>query len=60
MKKVIVEIMPNWLRGTHRAANNWGVYPMNGAERKEFSAEEAKVLIAEDAGEYNHIVKSRS
>jgi len=47
---VVYERMPDYLRGLHRAARNWGVYPHNGAER---------VIIertdAED-DEYDHIV----
>lgn len=30
---VIVEYMPEYLRASHRAAGNIGVYPANGAER---------------------------
>lgn len=30
---VVVERMPDHLRGSHRAAGNWGSYKHNGAER---------------------------
>jgi glutathione S-transferase len=30
---VVIERMPDHLRGSHRAARNWGSYPHNGAER---------------------------
>jgi hypothetical protein len=30
---VVVEWMPTHLRESHRAAGNWGIYPMNGALR---------------------------
>ena len=53
---VIVETMPDHLRSSHRAARNWGVYPVNGAERRVVSREEADQIVADDADEYDHIV----
>lgn len=54
--KVTVEIMPEHLRASHRAARNWGVYPHNGATREEMTREEAEELCEGD--EYNHIVRT--
>lgn len=53
---VIVETMPDHLRSSHRAAGNWGVYPLNGAERTRVEVSAAEEICAEDDGEYNHIV----
>lgn len=52
---VTIEEMPNHLRGSHRAAGNWGRYPHNGATRREVSREEADEIVAADADGYDHI-----
>jgi hypothetical protein len=41
---VIVEHMPEYLKASHIAANNWGTYPMNGAHRQQFHRYEAEEL----------------
>lgn len=66
---VVVERMPDYLRGSHRAAGNWGVYPQNGAERViveradtemwSYDAE-ADEHASIDDDEYDHIVRSAS
>jgi hypothetical protein len=48
--------MPDYLRGSHQAAGNWGVYPHNGAVRERVSPEEAKEIVAADPDGYAHIV----
>lgn len=61
---VVVERMPDYLRASHRAANNWGRYPHNGAERViiELAATKKWVrggdgwLSIEEA-EYDHIIR---
>ncbi len=53
---VTVEEMPDHHRGSHRAAGNWGVYPRNGATRREVSREEADEIIAADPDQYASIV----
>ena len=53
---VIVETMPDHLRGSHRAAGNWGVYPHNGAERRIMSRSDAEAELG-DEPEYDHIVR---
>lgn len=53
---VAIEIMPEYLRDRHRAAGNWGRYPLNGAERMLVTEEEAAELIEDDDDEYNHLV----
>lgn len=53
---VIVETMPDHLRGSHRAAGNWGVYPHNGAERRIMTHSDAEALLG-DEPEYDHIVR---
>jgi hypothetical protein len=55
-KLVTVEHMPEQFKSSHRAANNWGQYPMNGAVREKMSREEAEQLIAADEDGYAHIV----
>lgn len=52
---VVIEIMPDQHRGSHRAARNWGSYPHNGAERYRVDAGIAENLCEDD--EYNHVVK---
>jgi hypothetical protein len=51
----VIETMPEHLRASHRAANNWGTYPHNGAERSVVLAEDADDYITDD-GEYDHVV----
>lgn len=53
---VTVETMPDHLRGSHRAAGNWGTYPMNGAERSVVSRPEADAIVEADEDGYDHIV----
>ena len=53
---VIVEHMPEYLKASHIAANNWGTYPMNGAHRQQFHRYEAEELIKADKNGYAHIV----
>lgn len=53
---VEVEIMPEHLRESHRAARNWGRYPYNGAQRMLVTQDEAEQLIEEDDDGYNHLV----
>lgn len=55
---VVVETMPDHLRGSHRAARNWGVYPHNGAERIAVSRDEAEEIVANDPDGYARIVES--
>lgn len=54
-KTVIVEWMPEYLRGSHTAAGNRGVYPHNGSVR--FRAEKscAESLMKHD-GEWTEII----
>lgn len=63
---VVVERMPDHLRGSHRAAGNWGDYPRNGAERVivERAATDlwcydpsTEVYSGIEADEYDHIVR---
>jgi len=54
---VIVEVMPDHLRDSHREAGNWGDYPYNGAEREMMPREEAEELVDEDEDGYNEIVR---
>lgn len=51
---VVVEWMPEWLRESHRAAGNSGVYPHNGAIRVRVSRQ----CAADLAGEWCEIVGS--
>lgn len=52
---VTIEEMPDYLRGSHRAAGNWGSYPHNGATRRKVSQQEADEIIESDP-EYAHVV----
>jgi hypothetical protein len=52
---VVVETMPEHLRGSHRAARNWGTYPHNGAERRLMGRSDAEAAVEGD--EYDHIVR---
>lgn len=54
---VVFERMPDCHRSSHRAARNWGVYPANGAERVLMLREDAEAAAADDADEYDHIVR---
>lgn len=46
---VLLEYMPESLRASHKAANNSGVYPANGAERYRVEESCAKAIVdAED------------
>lgn len=54
---VTIETMPDHLRGSHRAAGNWGLYPHNGAERSDVSRDEAEEIIESDPDSYAHIVE---
>jgi hypothetical protein len=53
---VTIEEMPEHLRGSHRAAGNWGRYPHNGATRRQVSRDEADEIVSGDADEYARIV----
>ena len=53
---VTVETMPDYLRESHRAAGNWGEWPMNGARRNEMTREEAEEIIEADPDGYARIV----
>jgi hypothetical protein len=57
---VTVETMPDYLRGSHRAASSWGMYPHNGAVREHVSLEEAEEIVASDPDGYAHIVTTRT
>jgi len=52
----VIEVMPDYHRGSHRAAGNWGNYPHNGAQRFVASEEEAERIAREDEDEYDHVV----
>lgn len=55
---VVLETMPEWCRGVHRAAGNWGQYPHNGAERRVATRKEAEEIVGADKDEYDHIVRT--
>lgn len=55
-EEVVVETMPDHLRGSHRAAGNFGSYPHNGAERKIMARSDAYLVIENDPDGYAHIV----
>lgn len=57
MGKVIVETMPDQHRASHRAAQNWGIYPHNGAERRTVEREEAEAIVAADPDGCARIVR---
>ena len=50
----LVEIMPDHLRGSHRAAGNWGAYPHNGAERMLTTRPEDAI---DQDGEYDRVIR---
>lgn len=52
---VVVEWMPEYLRASHKAANNRGSYPWNGAERVRVSPECANDILDIDP-EWSEIV----
>jgi hypothetical protein len=54
---VIVETMPEHLRSSHRAAGNWGSYPVNGATRERLDLDEAEEIVEADEDGYDHIVE---
>lgn len=54
----IVEEMPDQYRASHRAAGNWGVYPVNGATRRRVTRAEADEIIGDDDDGYARIVGS--
>lgn len=54
---VVIETMPDFCRGSHRAAGNWGVYPRNGATRQVVTREEAAATVAADRDGYDRIVR---
>lgn len=51
---VKIEIMPEWLISSHKKAGNWGIYPLNGAERIMVDEDEVEDYLL--GCEYNHIV----
>jgi len=53
---VTIETMPDHLRSQHRAAGNWGQWPVNGSVRVEMSADEADEIVASDPDGYARIV----
>jgi hypothetical protein len=53
---VTVETMPEYLKASHRAARNWGVYPHNGALRERVTRDEADEIVAADPDGYARIV----
>lgn len=53
---VVLEWMPGYLRESHRAAGNWGVYPANGANRTIEHIAAARASVKADDDEYNSIV----
>lgn len=55
---VVVERMPAHLRGSHKAAGNWGEYPHNGAERVLMTREDAEDACTGD--DYDYILRSAS
>lgn len=53
---VTIEEMPEYLRSSHRAAGNWGDYPLNGSIRRKVSRREANDIVEADEDGYDHIV----
>ena len=53
---VVVEWMPFYLRASHEAAMNRGVYPHNGAERLVVHEDCADFLVEED-GDWTEIIE---
>lgn len=54
---VTVETMPGCLVSSHLAANNWGCYPSNGAERELMPREAAQQVVADDPYKYAMILE---
>ncbi len=54
---VIFETMHDHLRGSHRAAGNWGVYPANGAKRSIMSRSDAEAEVEGDSDGYASIIR---
>lgn len=50
---VLVEVMPDYLRASHRAARNWGCWPHNGAMRIRVHEECALMLERSDPDRYD-------
>ena len=53
---VTLESMPEHLCASHRAAGNWGQYPVNGAIRERMTRADAEWEIEHDEDGYAHIV----
>jgi hypothetical protein len=53
---VVIEVMPSAHRGSHRAAGNWGQYPLNGARRYITTLAWAQELTAN--AEYSFILRN--
>lgn len=56
MTLYLIETMPDYLRASHRAARNWGVYPHNGAERSIVDESD----LPDESDEYDHVVREAS
>ena len=54
---VVVEHMPACFRESHRAARNWGNYPLNGAMRCLMLRADAESVVAEDDDGYDSIIR---
>jgi hypothetical protein len=54
---VTLETMPEYLKASHRAARNWGVYPYNGALRERVTRDEADEIVESDPDGYARIVQ---
>lgn len=55
---VVLETMPDWLRQSHRDADNWGNYPHNGAVRVIRERSEAHDEVQGDPDGYAWIVRT--
>lgn len=53
---VTLEVMPDHLRGSHRAAGGFGSYPHNGSLRLRVYRECADEIVAEDRDGYSRLV----
>lgn len=54
---VVLESMPRQHRDSHRAARNWGRYPLNGAVRFVMPRIEAEEAVERDSDGYDRIVR---
>lgn len=54
---VLVEVMPEHPRCSHREAKYWGVYPFNGSRRFVTTRGYATELVEQDEDKYNRIVR---